>query len=847
MFKHRFNFFDTIWLSLVCLLSFVANAGINVPFTGSNPPSVDSQTIFQYRGDVDGAGSLEDWSGENLLLNSEDFSSWTAVALTSVSANIVKNPLDNLLTADGFIATAVDTQHGTTQAVTLTAVNHKLGVLAKVGNVNWLYLGDSTVANAYSYFNLSSGVVGTKGAGCLNNWIFPLGGGWYVASIEFTGTAASHTIQVYSALADTDNDFAGDAATINTYVVAARLESKPTYKDYANIYKQTGASAKPRLDLTQNGNPTSGFSDLQMSDGNRMMGRSLNGTTQWYSRGHDASMNVFDQDHTITFALTKSTTSVGEDYLFDKSTSAARGLLIEQITVAGPFLAYYYNSSGAQLVVTGPATAINDGRTHILQLVRNNNIATVYLDSIAGTPVDITGYGYDGNGGLWLEAWAGTANYTWQGSVFFTQLDSRALSATELAAQREAIWGLYSNKSKDIQSWTYSRSTSASKTLSSGPTSISTVAAGVPRVGGQSGGVTIEGPSTNSFQYSENKSGFSQFSTGTIAFGLDTIVAPNGTLTADSVSDTNEAGPLNYTIGQNATNPVTSGTVYTVSWHIKPLPTITAEGKNLDFRFINGAHDSEDIFNITTGQFGTHGGTALIGRKAEAMPDGYWRVSFTLTALSTANLNTVVYLNSGVAYTATGNAQFAIWGSQTEPLPFMSSYIPNLSTGSTTRTADNLSIPLHQAGTNKDLLPTVFGPLPNQANTLTIEFDMKAEFNNTNATYDIPVYISTLSGNYARIYNYINYTQMYFEVNGADYIIYNVSTVDFSKWHRYKAFIDYSDLSRSYFSIDGVHATVYAGTWTGTKTMDTTGGTVLLSSTYNFHNIKNLRINEVEF
>jgi hypothetical protein len=85
----------------------------------------------------------------------------------------------------------------------------------------------------------------------------------------------------------------------------------------------------------------------------------------------------------------------------------------------------------------------------------------------------------------------------------------------------------------------------------------------------------------------------------------------------------------------------------------------------------------------------------------------------------------------GSGYAGAGTPVFALWQRQVEVLPFATSRIETPSSGTVTRTADNLSIPLHQASTNKDLLPYLFGPLPNPANKLTISFDAKCEYSST--------------------------------------------------------------------------------------------------------------------
>ena len=188
-------------------------------------------------------GVLVEAGSSNSLTYSEeiDNAAYTKNALTTVSANAIVAP-DGATTADGLVATAVDTQHGVTRFRTVTAASWTLSVYAKPGDKNWIYLSDDTVANATAYFNIANGFIGTVGAGATAK-LEVIGDGWYRASIAFTGTAASHTLRIYTANADIDNDFAGDASTINTYLWGVQLESE----GFPTSYIQTTSGTVSRL------------------------------------------------------------------------------------------------------------------------------------------------------------------------------------------------------------------------------------------------------------------------------------------------------------------------------------------------------------------------------------------------------------------------------------------------------------------------------------------------------------------------------------------------------------------------------------------------------------------------
>lgn len=159
----------------------------------------------------------------------------------SVNSSTYTAP-DATSTADGVVGSTVDTVHGFTQAVTLTAVNHAISVLARPGDKNWIYLSDDTVANGYTYCNVRDCIVGTKGAGAVTNSAMQYANGWCKCSVTVLGTAAAHTIKVAAANADTDNTFAGDGSTINVWAWGVQTETG----GFATSYTPTTTASATR-------------------------------------------------------------------------------------------------------------------------------------------------------------------------------------------------------------------------------------------------------------------------------------------------------------------------------------------------------------------------------------------------------------------------------------------------------------------------------------------------------------------------------------------------------------------------------------------------------------------------
>jgi hypothetical protein len=184
-------------------------------YVGASWPSLHSRKDSAGRVAI---GVAPDLARTNLALQSQALNTtWTKVALTSITNDSGVGP-DGTAVLDGIIGDATDAFHGVSQAITLTAVTYCLSAWFRAGNKSWAYIDDTTVASATGYFNLATGVVGTKGAGAGTIGIEDWGGGLYRCWITVLGTAAAHTIRFGAAHADTDNDFAGDASTINTHI-----------------------------------------------------------------------------------------------------------------------------------------------------------------------------------------------------------------------------------------------------------------------------------------------------------------------------------------------------------------------------------------------------------------------------------------------------------------------------------------------------------------------------------------------------------------------------------------------------------------------------------------------------
>jgi len=141
----------------------------------------------------------------------------------------------------------------------------------------------------------------------------------------------------------------------------------------------------------------------------------------------------------------------------------------------------------------------------------------------------------------------------------------------------------------------------------------------------------------------------------------NTTIAPDGTLTADTVSNTpSQSSWIRPSLSLN------TSLTYTITLYVKPLTT----NKIISFEW-QGAN-TFDLSNPGPG--------------VQTLPNGWYRLTVTKTGV---NAGPAIYI--GAYGTTSDSVSFAFWGAQLETGSFPTSYIPT--SGSTeTRAADEESI-----------------------------------------------------------------------------------------------------------------------------------------------------------
>ncbi len=297
-------------------------------------------------------GFLMEPQTTNLALQSETLgTTWTkSDAGDTVSANTTTAP-NNELTADAIRSGSATAPHCISQAVTLTAATHTLSAWGKLGQKTFAYLGDDTVANTNTWFDLSACAAATTGAGATARVSKDFVNSWCRIGITFTGTAAAHTLKICVASADNTTDYAGDNdATDDAVFWGVEAEAMPTFTSY----QPTVASASTRS------------ADVL----------SYAGTSNVSVSGTLAIETLCPSFDTATTA--KGGIFVDANNLVDLEINATNDRASTTSTVGGV----------AQWAVTSASGDVTDGERHEERVVYSANDVTLFYDGVSvGTDV----------------------------------------------------------------------------------------------------------------------------------------------------------------------------------------------------------------------------------------------------------------------------------------------------------------------------------------------------------------------------------------------------------------------------------------------------------------------------
>jgi hypothetical protein len=194
-------------------------------------------------------------------------------------------------------------------------------------------------------------------------------------------------------------------------------------------------------------------------------------------------------------------------------------------------------------------------------------------------------------------------------------------------------------------------------------------------------GLLIEGSRTNTQPYSGDPTNATYWTTTNIT-RTGGFTAPDGTATAVKYAVTSTGATNGYVN--------TTATASTMAYSVYLKQGSAATDANV-LRIYNNSTAtilSDATINYSTGVITPTSGVIPTAQNAG---NGWWRVSWVLSSGISSTHNVFVVIGyTGVSYT--GGVYNYVWGAQAEASALATSYIPNPSTGSTTRAAETFAI-----------------------------------------------------------------------------------------------------------------------------------------------------------
>ncbi len=189
----------------------------------------------------------------------------------------------------------------------------------------------------------------------------------------------------------------------------------------------------------------------------------------------------------------------------------------------------------------------------------------------------------------------------------------------------------------------------------------------------RSAGLLLEAAGTNLLTHSENMTGTGWNTSGQNTPSLNVIAAPDGTTTADLLTENTSTGVHQF---YKTITVATGNVTYSAFFKAKERSKVVLDRANVG-----------RIFDLTTGTSSTWLSNP-VNWSMEKLPNGWYRCSITINEATTTG-EWFMYLHNGTtqSYTGDGASGVYIWGAQAEQSSYPTSYIPTVAS-TVTRSAD---------------------------------------------------------------------------------------------------------------------------------------------------------------
>lgn len=199
----------------------------------------------------------------NLLTQTELFSGsdWSKVRVTATSTSATNDPLGGAAAQKIEASSTGTIQQCYQVGKTLALTPYVWSVYAKAAEQSWFALNSYDLTDRFTYFNLSTGAVGTVATGCTAT-ITSVGNGWYRCTVTRTAANSSGGLSVELATADNSR---GGVSSGGIYIWGAGLRVSndgtglPAYQrvNTSTDYDTTGFPYYLRFDGTDDSLATS--------------------------------------------------------------------------------------------------------------------------------------------------------------------------------------------------------------------------------------------------------------------------------------------------------------------------------------------------------------------------------------------------------------------------------------------------------------------------------------------------------------------------------------------------------------------------------------------------------------